>query len=206
MAMRHGVGARQIVCATLAGLSQFVVGCDDATNVSQVRPREAQTSRDRAEVKMPKELWVTSQGRSVIFIRNFENLSPIDKIDLPSGAGPHIITFHSPDFAYVGGMTDGKVYVIDANTRQVAYSAQLGPTQVHQVKVSPDGATALVSILRTKTVARMSVDEANRSWSVGPSLDIGATTGGKTPVCTVFSADSQRAPRRHLVAQPRDYG
>jgi hypothetical protein len=192
MAKRHGVGARQIVCATLAGLSQFVVGCDDATTVSQVHPREVQASRDRAEVKMPKELWVTSQGSSVIFIRNFENLSPIDKINLPSGAGPHIITFHSPDFAYVGGMTDGKVYVIDANTRQVAYSAQLAPTLVHQVKVSPDGATALVSIIGARTVTKMSVDEANRSWAVGPSLDIGATTG-KQPVCTVFSADSERA-------------
>ena len=192
MAMRHGVGARQIVCATLVGLSQFVVACDDATTGSQVHPRDVQPSRDRAEVKMPKELWVTSQGSSVIFIRNFENLSPIDKIDLPSGAGPHIITFHSPDFAYVGGMTDGKVYVIDANTRQVAYSAQLGPTLVHQVKVSPDGATALVSILGTRTVTTMFVDEANRSWSVGPSLDIGAATG-KAPVCTVFRADSRRA-------------
>jgi len=136
---------------------------------------------------------VTGQGSSKIFIRNFENLSPIDEIDLPAGAGPHITTFHSPDFAYVGGMTDGKVYVIDANTRQVAYSAQLGPTQVHQIKVSPDGATALVSILRTKRVTRMAVDEANRSWSVGPSLDIGAATLGKIPVCTVFSADSKNA-------------
>jgi hypothetical protein len=193
MAKRHSVGARQIVCASLAGLSQFVMGCDDATKASQVRPREAQTSRARAEVKMPKELWVTSQGSSKIFIRNFENLSPIDRIDLPSGAGPHIITFHSPDFAYVGGMTDGKVYVIDANTRQIAYSAQLGPTQVHQVKVSPDGATALVSILRTKTLVRMSVDEANRRWSVDRSLDIGAVTGNRAPVCTVFDAGSERA-------------
>src|SRR5215207_3855271 len=192
MAKRHGVEARQIVCASLAGLSQFVVGCDDATKASQVRPREVQTSSARAELKMPKELWVTSQGSSVIFIRNFENLSPIDKIDLPSGAGPHIITFHSPHFAYVGGMTDGKVYVIDANTRQIAYSAQLAPTQVHQVKVSPDGATALVSILDTKMVTKMSVDEANRSWAVGLSLNIGATTG-KRPVCTVFSADSKLA-------------
>jgi len=192
MAMRHGVGARQIVWATLAGLSQSVVGCDDATNVSQVRPREVQTSRDRAGVKMPKELWVTSQGSSVIFIRNFENLSPIDKIDLPSGAGPHIVTFHSPDFAYVGGMTDGKVYIIDANTRQVAYSVQLAPTLVHQVKVSPDGATALVSIIGARALTRMVVDEANRSWSVGPSLDIGTATG-KAPVCTAFRADSRRA-------------
>jgi hypothetical protein len=192
MATRHGVGARQIVCATLAGLSQFLVGCDDATTVSQVRPQEVQTSRARAEVKMPKELWVTSQGSGLIFIRNFENLSPIDEIRLPSGAGPHIVTFHSPDFAYVGGMTDGKVYVIDADTRQVAYSAQLAPTLVHQVKVSPDGATALVSILGIRTITKLSVDEPNRSWAIGSSLDIGAATG-KAPVCTVFRADSRRA-------------
>jgi len=38
----------------------------------------------------------------------------------------------------------------------------------------------------------MLVDEANRAWSVGPSLDIGSATG-KAPVCTVFRADSRRA-------------
>jgi DNA-binding beta-propeller fold protein YncE len=141
---------------------------------------------------MPKELWVTSQGSNVIFIRNFEDLSPIDQIDMPSGVGPHIVTFHTPDFAYVGGMTDGKVYVIDAGTRQVVHTVQLAPTLVHQVKVSPDGATGLVSIIGIKTLTKMFVDEANRSWSVGPSLDIGAATG-KAPVCTVFRADSRRA-------------
>ena len=140
---------------------------------------------------MPKELWVTSQGHNVIFIRNFEDLSPVDEIQLPSGAGPHIITFHTPDFAYVGGMTDGNVYVIDANTRQVVKSFHVAPTLAHQVKVSPDGATALVSIISTKTVTKILVDEANRSWSLGASLDLGAV--GKAPVCTVFRADSRRA-------------
>src|SRR5215207_8303582 len=182
----------------LAGLGQLALGCGDATTVGQSRPRAVQTSRARAQVKMPKELWVTSQGSSVIFIRNFENLTPIDQFDLPAGAGPHIVTFHSPHFAYVGGMTDGKVYIIDAKTRHIAESFQLAPTLVHQVKVSPDGATALVSIIGSSSivgsrkVTKMFVDEANRAWSVGPSLDIGAATG-KAPVCTVFSADSQRA-------------
>src|SRR5215218_9944525 len=182
----------------LIGLGQLALGCDDATTVGQPGPRAAQTSRGHAHVKLPHELWVTSQGSSVIFIRNFENLTPIDQFYLPAGAGPHIITFHSPDFAYVGGMSDGKVYVIDARTRHVAKSFQLAPTLVHQVKVSPDGATALVSIIGntsidgSRKVTRMSVDEAHRAWSVGPSLDIGAATG-RAPVCTVFSADSKRA-------------
>lgn len=176
----------------LSGVSPLAVGCGDQTSVGKSSPAEVQTSGDRAEVPMPKELWVTSQGANVIFIRNFKDLSPVDQINLPSGAGPHIITFHTPDFAYVGGMTDGHVYVIDANTRQVVKSIAVAPTLAHQVKVSPDGATALVSIISTKTVTKILVDEANRSWSLGASLDLGAVTG-KAPVCTVFRGDSQRA-------------
>jgi hypothetical protein len=182
-----------------AVLGLVLAACTDADVGPVASHTDAVASRGAA-VKMPRELWVTSQGGNAIHIRNFQNLSPIDRIDMPwgspaigaSGAGPHIVTFHTPDFAYVGGMTDGKVYVIDANTRQIAQSFQLAPTLVHQVKVSPDGATALVSIISTRTVTKMFVNEANRSWSVGPSLDIGAATG-KPPICTVFRADSRRA-------------
>lgn len=140
----------------------------------------------------PKELWVTSQGGSVIFIRQFENLSPIGQIDLPAGAGPHIITFHSPNFAYVGGMTDGNMYVIDAGNRQVVKTLKVGPTLAHQVKVTPDGSAALVSVIGTKTLVKILVDETNRSWVQDATLDIGAATT-KAPICTVYRADSRRA-------------
>ena len=140
----------------------------------------------------PKELWVTSQGGSVIFIRQFDDLSPIGQIDLPVGVGPHIITFHTPNFAYVGGMTDGNVYVIDAASRQVVKTMKVGPTLVHQVKVTPNGSAALVAIIGTKTLAKILVDEPNRSWVQDATLDIGAATG-KAPICTVFRADSRRA-------------
>jgi hypothetical protein len=148
---------------------------------------------------MPKELWVTSQNGSVLFIRNFEDLSPIDQIELPAGAGPHIITFHTPDFAYVGGMTDGNVYVIDANARQIVQTLKVAPTLTHQVKVSPDGTTALVAIIGARKLTKLLVDEAHRKWSIDASLDVGAATrdpatgNEKAPVCTVFRADSQRA-------------
>jgi hypothetical protein len=89
-------------------------------------------------------------------------------------------------------MTDGNVYVIDAKTREIVKSLQLAPTLVHQLKVSPDGATAVASIISTRTVTKIAVDEANRSWSVAQSLDIGAATG-KAPICTVFRDDSRRA-------------
>lgn len=169
-----------------------IIGCSEDANVGRLSSPVAEVRRDQADAKMPNELWVTSQGRNVLFIRNFQDLSPIDQIDLPPRTGPHIITFHTPDFAYVGGMADGNVYVIDANARQVVQTLKVAPTLAHQVKVSPDGATALVAIIGAKRLTKLLVDEANRSWSIDASLDIGSATG-KAPVCTVFRADSRRA-------------
>jgi hypothetical protein len=170
----------------------LILGCGQDANIGPVSSSGIEARRNHAEVKKPHELWVTSQDSSVLFIRNFEDLSAIDQIALPSGAGPHIITFHTPDFAYVGGMTDGNVYIVDANARRVVQTLKVGPTLAHQVKVSPDGATALVAVIGSKTLTKLLVDEANRKWSVDASLDLGAATG-KAPVCTVFRADSKRA-------------
>jgi DNA-binding beta-propeller fold protein YncE len=187
-----------LLATTAAGLGLFLAACwETGLGPSDEGGRRIQPALASGNSgKTPKELWVTSQGGNVIYIRDFKNLSPIDQINLPratpSGAGPHIVTFHTPDFAYVAGMTDGTVYVIDANTREIVHSSKLAPTLVHQVKVSPNGATALVSVISTRTVVKMAVDEANRIWSVGPSLDLGAATG-KAPICTVFRVDSERA-------------
>src|SRR4051812_42470295 len=131
----------------LSTVFSVMIGCGQDANVARLSSPTAVARRDEPKAKMPKELWITSQGGSTLFIRKFEDLSPIDQIDLPSGAGPHIITFHTPDFAYVGGMTDGNVYVVDANARTVVQTLKVGPTLAHQVKVSPDGATALVAII-----------------------------------------------------------
>jgi hypothetical protein len=176
----------------LSGVLALGVRCADEANVGRLSSARLEAREDWTGPKLPKELWVTSQGSNMLFIRNFENLSAIDQIELPAGAGPHIITFHTPDFAYVGGMTDGKVYILDANARQVVQTLTVAPTLAHQVKVSPDGATALVAIIGAKKLTKILVDEANRIWTLDASLDIGAATG-KAPVCTVFRADSKRA-------------
>src|SRR5829696_40287 len=177
----------------MSGMAALSLACGDNADPSRVAPTAGIAPiRAVSHDKMPKELWVTSQGSSVLFIRNFEDLSAIDQIELPAGAGPHIVTFHDPDFAYVGGMTDGNVYVIDANSRAVVRTLRVGPTLAHQVKVSPDGATALVAVIGTKMLTKILVDEPNRSWTVDASLDIGSATN-KAPVCTVFRADSRRA-------------
>ena len=184
---------RRRIVLLVSGMTALSLACGDNTDPSRAAPTAGiAASRAAPQDKLPKELWVTSQGSNVLFIRNFEDLSTIDQINLPAGAGPHIITFHDPDFAYVGGMTDGNVYVIDANSREVVQTLRVAPTLAHQVKVSPDGATALVAVIGTKTLTKILVDEANRSWTLDASLDIGAATG-KAPVCTVFRADSRRA-------------
>src|SRR5689334_4865334 len=132
------------------------------------------------------------QGRQRPLHPKLRGLSPVDQVRLPANAGPHIITFHTPDFAYVGGMSDGNVYIVDANARRVVQTLNVAPTLAHQVKVSPDGSVALVAIIGAKRLTKLLVDEANRQWSVDASLDVGAATG-KSPVCAVFRADSHRA-------------
>jgi hypothetical protein len=191
----NGVTTVRLMVRPILALSialPLILGCGQDANIGPVSSSGIEARRNHAEVKKPHELWVTSQDSSVLFIRNFEDLSAIYQIALPSGAGPHIITFHTPDFAYVGGMTDGNVYIVDANARRVVQTLKVGPTLAHQVKVSPDGATALVAVIGSKTLTKLLVDEANRKWSVDASLDLGAATG-KAPVCTVFRADSKRA-------------
>jgi hypothetical protein len=178
---------------SLSAAASLALACGQDASVNRLSAPSARTERgEQPDAKKPKELWVTSQDHSVLFIRKFDDLSPIAQIDLPANAGPHIITFHSPDFAYVGGMTDGNVYIIDANQRRIVQTLKVAPTLAHQVKVSPDGATALVAIIGAKKLTKLLVDEGDRRWSIDASLDIGAATA-KSPVCTVFRADSKRA-------------
>jgi DNA-binding beta-propeller fold protein YncE len=138
-----------------------------------------------------KEMWVTHQRDSAISILRFPNGAPLSKFSLPAGTQPHIITFHSGAFAYISGMGNGTLSVVDANSRQLVQTLTFGPSLCHQGKVSPDGTTMLVSVVSTQMLHKVAVDEANRSWT-----PIGSVTfvplGGK-PVCTIFRADSQRA-------------
>lgn len=137
------------------------------------------------------ELWITGQGTSTQYMVNFSG-ERLAQCSFPAGAGPHITTFHSPDIAYVGGMGDGRLYVIDANARQIIQTLALAPSLAHQTKPSPDGSVVLVSVVSTTQLVKVAADEHARTWTVAGSLDLGATTG-KAPVCTVFRDDGQRA-------------
>src|SRR5262249_53474469 len=113
-------------------------------------------------------------------------------IDLPAGTGPHITTF-SPDgkYAYVSGMGNGDLDVIQTGTRRLLKTLSLGPTATHQAKPSPNGSTLLMAQVAQKSLIKVSVDEVAQTWQPGSELSFGAI--GKAPICTIFSDDGQRA-------------
>ena len=139
-----------------------------------------------------KELWVTHQRDSGISILKFPSGASLDGFSLPAGTQPHIITFHSSNFAYISGMGNGTLSIVDANSRQLVQTLTFGPSLCHQAKVSPDGTTMLVSVISTPpTLFKVAVDEAKRSWT--PIGSVSFVPLGRKPVCTVFRGDSQRA-------------
>jgi hypothetical protein len=137
------------------------------------------------------ELWVTSQGTNTVHVLKFPGTGPMAKIALPVGAGPHIITFHAGKYAYVSGMGDGTLYVIDADARRVVKAMKLGPAGVHQARVSPDGTAALVTVVANRGLVKLAVDEAQGAWSEAGSLSLANLE--KAPVCTIFRSDGKRA-------------
>src|SRR5215469_16907337 len=176
----------KLILVTMACLAALMVAACSAHNLL---PFSGSVSRQSE--KPSKEIWVTRQGESAISILSFPNGSLLGQVTLPSGTQPHIITFHSSAFAYVSGMGNGTLNIIDANSRSLVKTLSFAPALCHQGKVSPDGTTMLVSVVSNQTLYKVAVDEANRSWTTVGSLSFAPL--GKKPVCTVFRADSQRA-------------
>ena len=137
-----------------------------------------------------KELWVTHQRDSAISILKFPSGKLLDGFSLPAGTQPHIITFHSGKYAYVSGMGNGALSIVDADSRQLLKTLNFAPALCHQGRVSPDGTIMLVSVLPTRKLHKLAVDESNGSWTPLSSVEFPV---GKAPVCSVFRADSQRA-------------
>jgi DNA-binding beta-propeller fold protein YncE len=114
----------------------------------------------------------------------------LDGVSLPDGTQPHIVTFHSGKYAYISGMGNGTLSIVEADSRQLVKTLNFAPALCHQGKVSPDGATMLVSVFPTRMLHKVLVDEVNGSWTTVSSVEFPV---GKAPVCTVFRSDGQRA-------------
>jgi len=88
-------------------------------------------------------------------------------------------------------MGSGKLYIIDAQQREIIASLSIASNLTHQAKVSPDGKFALVTVVGERKLVNVAVDESNRSWRIISTMSFFPLA--KPPICTVFRADSQRA-------------
>ena len=139
------------------------------------------------------EIWVTLQATDrIAILHGPTGRGDRETIELAAGTGPHITTF-SPDgkFAYVSGMGNGDLDVISTKTRHAVDVLHLGKVGTHQAKPAPDGTFLLVAQVGTKSLIKVTADEANGSWQPGPVLSFAAL--GKAPICTVFSNDGGTA-------------
>ena len=181
---RHVNTLRVGVILAIAVIATFALGAHQSVRSDQRRTERP--DRHHAD----KELWVTHQRDNTISVLSFPKGKLLDQFSLPDGTRPHITTFHTGAYAYISGMGNGTLSIVDAKSRQLVQTMTFGPALCHQGKVSPDGTTMLVSVVSTRTLYKVAVDEANQSWTPAGSVEFPA---GKPPVCTVFSADSQRA-------------
>ena len=154
------------------------------------KPDSAAKPGNRGHSNQHRELWVTRQRDSEISILKFPSGEVLDGVSLPAGTQPHIVTFHGGRYAYISGMGNGTLSIVDADSRQLVKTLTFAPALCHQGKVSPDGTTMLVSVFPTRRLHKVAVDEANGSWTPLSSVEFPV---GKAPVCSVFRADSQRA-------------
>src|SRR5262245_32877077 len=159
-----------------------------------VEPRASSYSRPAPLEDGDGEVWVTSQGTHRLFILKDQGIVD-DLVQLPTGAGPHITTFSpSGKFAYVSGMGDGNLYILDADSRQIVQTLNFGPSILtHQARPSPHGSILLVANVepQTRKLYKVAVNEAARSWTLAGSLSF--LSEGKSPICTVFRDDGRRA-------------
>ncbi len=151
------------------------------------------TSAAGSGIGQNHEIWVTLQASDrIAILHGPEARGAQARIDLPAGTGPHITTF-SPDgkYAYVSGMGNGDLDVVQTGTRRLLKTLHLAPTATHQAKPSPNGSTLLVAQVALKSLIKVSVDEAAQTWQPGAELSFAASS--KAPICTIFSDDGQRA-------------
>jgi len=140
------------------------------------------------------EIWVTLQASDrIAILHGPEARGARRMIDLPAGTGPHLTTF-SPDgkYAYVSGMGNGDLDVIQTGSRRVVNTLHLAPTATHQAKSSPDGSVLLVAQVALKSLIKVSVDEAAQTWQPGAAA-LSFAAMGKAPICTIFADNGERA-------------
>ena len=84
-----------------------------------------------------RELWVTHQRDSEISILKFPSGELLDGVSLPAGTQPHIVTFHGGKYAYISGMGNGTLSIVDADSRQLVKRSPSRPRSVTRARSPP---------------------------------------------------------------------
>lgn len=127
------------------------------------------------------EYWVALQDTDAIAIVSGSRVQT--RLDVPTGTGPHSIDVSpSGDFAYVAGVGNGDLHVVDVAARRIVSTLDLGAKGTHQARPTPDGRLLLVTQMETKQVVAVDVDEAGRSWTKSRALTL-----PKEPICTAYA-------------------
>src|SRR5688572_12474074 len=124
------------------------------------------------EKKKPKQVWVTHQTPdSRLTTLAFPSGEVQSSMVLPAGTMPHLATWGNGQYVYVSGMGNGTVNVVHADTQTLVATFQLAPQLAHQIRLSPDRSNALVTVLPTRTLHKMNIDEAAGAFAMaGQSL------------------------------------
>jgi DNA-binding beta-propeller fold protein YncE len=138
------------------------------------------------------EVWVTSQGTHRLFIvHGLHGQGGLETVDMPAGTGPHLINF-SPDgeYAYISGMGNGNLLVVRGDDRRIVATLNFGTAAgTHQAMPSPDGDELLVAQIPSKRLIKVAADEGSETWTpTGQELTL-----DKSPICTIFRDDGERA-------------
>jgi hypothetical protein len=113
---RHLNTFRVSLFLAIAVIATFALGADQS-----VRSDQRRTERHHKD----KELWVTHQRDNTISVLSFPRGKLLDQFSLPDGTRPHITTFHSGAYAYISGMGNGTLSIVDAKSRQLVADADL---------------------------------------------------------------------------------
>ncbi|HVE62432.1 MAG TPA: hypothetical protein VNB94_01330 [Mycobacteriales bacterium] len=134
-----------------------------------------------------EELWVAQQDTDAIAVIRHGRVR--DRIPLPKGTGPHSIDVSpSGAFAYVSGVGNGDLHVVDTKSRKIVTTLDLGDKGTHQARPTPDGRRILVAQMQSKQVIALVASEAGRRWTKE-----GALTLEKEPICTAYADGGRRA-------------
>lgn len=143
------------------------------------------------------EVWVPAQDTGRVFV--VHGMGSVETITAPGLIiNPHLVNFApSGEYAYVSDVANGRLNIVRADDRQVVggiTSAQFGGgNDTHQAKPSPDGTVLLVARrFGSQTLFKVHADEAAESWTVDADK-LNFAPLGKTPICTVFRPDGERA-------------